>query len=89
MTDISESQGTEHSVHYGMSQHISIRVTEKTDGMRYFYTAENELSTFHEPVNIIAVTNSEHKKSPPVSDRSRDEYISAENEIIRVSLYIS
>ena len=48
-----------------MYGHIGIAVTEQAAGMGDFDTAEYQIASFGQPVDIIAFANTEHLSSSP------------------------
>jgi len=56
--NVTLAQGAEDGIHYGMGQHIGIRVAEQAGGVRDIDPAEDEPAALHQAVHIVTVTDS-------------------------------
>ena len=57
LSDISQTGRAQKGIHNGMGQNIRIGMTQKSQRVGNFHTAQNQLSSFHQLVYIIAVSD--------------------------------
>ena len=67
--NVAERRRAEQCVHNGMDKHVRVRMTEQTAAVGNRDPAENQRSTFNQPVYVITVPDAEGERRHAFSSR--------------------